>query len=217
RPYGRWRQQLAGDRDRGLAASLDVNSLSIESAQLRLLGAQDELALHTALGLGGGYYVTARAAGSRYLTRDRDYLGSGLTLDAGVGRSFQLPNEFGRAAVRVTGRVAPRFQDPDRTAREDARQPAQWIPESSAFSGVGASLARGELEVPRPGDPALRFLLDGSIGLLWPDKKLGFSGQAGIGSSILGRDQLSAQFGAGNVVGAQPYWSASASYAFGLE
>jgi hypothetical protein len=214
RPYGRWRQDLLGP---ALHASLDINTPSTESSQLRLLGADDELALQSAVGLGGDYYFTARGAGSRYLTLNRDYLGAGLSLDAGVGRSFQLPDQFGRAAVRVTGRLTPRFRDPDRKAYEDPRSPAGWIPESSAFAGVGASLARGELPVPHSGDRALSFLLDGSIGVLWPDQRLGFSGQAGIGSALFGHDQLSAQLIAGNVVGAQPYFCVSAGYTLGLD
>jgi hypothetical protein len=189
----------------------------MESSQLRLLGANDELALHSEVAFGGDYYFTARATGKRYLSLDRDYLGAGLSLDAGVGRSFQLPQDIGRAAVRLTGRVAPRFRDPDRAAREDPRAPASWIPESSAFAGVGASLARGALTIPRSGDPALRFLLDGSIGVLWPDQRFGFSGEAGIGSALFGHDQLSAQLIAGNVVGAQAYFCLSAGYAVGLD
>ncbi|HKP63073.1 MAG TPA: tetratricopeptide repeat protein [Polyangiales bacterium] len=214
RPYGRWRQQLLSP---ALSASLDLNTPSLESAQLRLLGATDELAVQSEVGLGGDYYVTARAAGNRYLSLNRDYLGAGLSVDAGVGRSFQLPDDFGRAAVRLAGRWAPRFRDPDRAAREDERQPASWIPDSSGFAGVGASLARGELDVPRASDPALRFLLDGSVGVLLPNGRFGFSGQAGIGSALFGHDQLSAQLIAGNVVGAQPYFSVSAGYALGLD
>ena len=217
RPFGLWRQALLGDRGSLLSASASVNTITFDSAQLRLAGATDEVALQASIPFGLGYYATARAAGNRYVTLERDYLGAGLSFDAGAGRSFALPSDFGRAAVRVAGRFAPRFRDAEREAREDARLPAAWIPETTAFTGVGASLARGELEVPNARDPRFRFLLDGTIGVLWPDQSLGWSGQVGVGSGLFGNDQLSAVLHTGNVVGSVAYWSVQAGYAVGLE
>lgn len=217
RPFGSWRQALLGERGSLLSASASVNTLTFDSAQLRLAGATDEVAIQASIPFGLGYYATARAAGNRYLTLERDYLGAGLSVDAGAGRSFALPDDFGRAAVRVAGRFAPRFRDAEREAREDARLPEKWIPETTAFTGVGASLARGELEVPNARDPRIRFLLDGTIGVLWPDRTLGWSGQAGVGSSVFGSDQLSASLQTGNLVGSVAHWSVQAGYAVGLE
>ncbi len=217
RPYGQWLQRVLGDRESGLSASVAMNMLTAESSQLRVAGATDELALQSSLAFGGGYYVTARAAGNRYLTLERDYLGAGLSVDGGVGRSFALPDDFGRVAMRVAGRFAPRLRDPDFSAAEDARDPARWIPETSAFAGVGASLARGELAIPRPTDPSFRFLLDGSIGVLLPNQRLGWTGQVGLGSALFGNDQLAAELIAGNVVGSEMFWVVQAGYAVGLE
>jgi hypothetical protein len=217
RPFGTWRQSILGERGSILSGSASVNTLTFDSAQLRLAGATDEVAVQSSIPFGGGYYLSARAAGNRYLTLERDYLGAGLSVDSGVGRSFALPDDFGRAAIRVAGRFAPRFRDADRTAREDSRQPEKWLPETTAFTGVGASLARGELELPNASDPTIRFLLDGSIGVLWPSRSLGWSGQVGVGSGIFGNDQLSASLQAGNVIGSVAYWSVQAGYAVGLE
>jgi hypothetical protein len=217
RPFGVWRQALLGDRGSFLSATASVHTLTFDSAQLRLAGATDEVAIQSSVPFGLGYYATARAAGNRYVTLERDYLGAGLSFDAGAGRSFTLPSDIGRAAVRIAGRYAPRFRDADREAREDARLPEAWIPATTAFTGVGASLARGELEVPNAHDPRFRFLLDGTIGVLWPDQSLGWSGQVGVGSSVFGSDQLSASLHTGNVVGSVAYWSVQAGYAVGLE
>jgi hypothetical protein len=217
RPFGSWRQALLGDRGSILSASASVDTLTFDSAQLRLAGATDEVAVQSSIPFGLGYYATARAAGNRYLTVEREYLGAGLSIDAGAGRSFTLPDDIGRAAVRVAGRFAPRFRDPDREAREDARRPEAWIPETLAFTGVGASLARGELELPNARDPSFRFLLDGTVGVLWPAQSLGWSGQVGVGSGLFGNDQLSALLHTGNVIGSVAYWSIEAGYAVGLD
>jgi hypothetical protein len=217
RPYGLLKQGIFGERGSLLSASASINTLTFDSAQLRLAGATDEVALQSSIPLGLGYYVSARAAGNRYLTLERDYLGAGLSVDSGVGRSFKLPGDFARAAVRVAGRFAPRFRDADSDAKQDARQPELWIPHSTSFTGVGASLARGELELPNARDPHFRFLLDGAIGVLWPTQKLGWSGQVGVGSRVFGNDQLSAALQTGNVVGSVAYWSVQAGYAVGLE
>jgi hypothetical protein len=217
RPFGAFRQGILGDRGNILSASASINALSFDSSQLRLLGATDEVALQASIPFGLGYYASARAAGNRYVTLERDYLGAGVSLDGGVGRSFQLPDDFARAAVRVAGRYAPRFRDPSDAARADIRKPANWIAETMGFTGLGASLARGELEVPNASDPTFRFLLDGTVGVLWPTQKLGWSGQVGVGTGLFGSDQLSASLQTGNVVGSVAYWSVQAGYAVGLD
>lgn len=215
RPFGRFEQAVFGERGNLLSLHAAFNALSFESTQLRLLGASDDAALQSSIPLGSDYYVSARAAASRYVTFEREYLGAGVTLDSSFGRSFAL-GEFARAALRVTGRYAPRFADSDYALRDAADRWVRWVPSTSEFAGVGASLARGELAVPKLGDPAFRFLLDGSIGVLWPEQKLGWSGQAGLGSALFGADQLSASLHAGNVVGSTAYWTVQAGYAVGL-
>jgi Tetratricopeptide repeat len=217
RPFGAFKQGILGERGSLLSVSASFNTLTFDSAQLRLAGATDEATLQSSIPLGLGYYVSARAAGNRYLTLERDSLGAGVSVDSGIGRSFTLPGDFARAAVRVAGRFAPRFRDADREAKQDPRQPELWIPHSTSFTGVGASLARGELELPGARDPDLRFLIDGAIGVLWPTQKLGWSGQVGVGSRLFGNDQLSAALQTGNVVGSVAYWSLQAAYAVGLE
>lgn len=216
RPFGTLRQAVFGERGDLLALRGSFNTLTFDSAQLRLAGATDEVAVEASVPFGGGFYATGRVAGNRYLTLEREYLGAGVSVDAGAGKSFKLPSDFGRASVRIAGRYAPRFRDADTAATADPRQPALWMPETTGFTGVGASLARGELDVPKEHDPRFRFLLDGTVGALWPSQKFGWSGKVGIGSGLFGNDQLSASLITGNVVGSVAYWSLQAGYAVGL-
>lgn len=174
-----------------------VNERSHDTPLLRVLGVEDELSARASLAFAGRYSATLRGSAKLYSLRsDRDYLGAGATLDAAVGRSWPLPGGIGDANLRAAGYVAPRF------AALDAA--ASLVPDGASWVGLGAGFARGQLALAPVAGRRLSVLVDATAGWLLPLDELGWSGQLGLGISVLGADQLSISASASNVVSSVP-------------
>jgi hypothetical protein len=140
-----------------------------------------------------------------YDTRaERHYLGWGLTGDLGVGGTWELPAKIGNAGVRVFGRGAPR-------APYDREAEPQWLPKSTIWSGVGVSLARGQLDAPVLFGKEINYALDASFGWVMPISGPGWSVTGQLGLSVFGADSLTLAATAGNVLGSQGF-AGSAGY-----
>jgi hypothetical protein len=216
RPFGTLGLQLFGKPASGAGASLraHVNVAANDTARLRALGVRDALEFDLAVPFAKALYVSARGLAETYHTREeRNYLGAGLSLDAGVGANVDLPGAWGVAGVRLVGRVAPRFARADRElgpARPSLGQ-AAWLADSSEWAGLGASIGRGSLtRVPLVGREFC-YVLDGAAGWLWPASGVGYSARGGIGFSVLGADLLTLAANGGNVVGSS-VWGANIGY-----
>jgi hypothetical protein len=218
RPFGSARLQLTGEGDSGSFLRLHVNNNAIDTAQLRAWAARDAVELQTAFPLGRRFYISARGLAEAYYTRfTRDYIGAGLSLDAGAGVSFELPSKLGAAGFRVTGRVAPRFPKAEMpSAGSAAPMLSSWLPQSSEWAGLGASVGRGKLDAPPLIGRDFCYVVDGAAGWLWPQQGIGFSAQAGLGFSVLGADLLTLAARGGNVLG-QTVWGANLGYGLSLD
>lgn len=220
RPFVRFEQALLGLGDDQLSLAARVNERSFDTASLRVLGVEDELAVSGSMSLPGRLFVTGRTAAKLYSTRDRDYLGAGFTLEGAAGRRIPA-GDLGTAAVRIAALLAPRF--PGDRASQGAGLAASstytggaLLPDSTTFFGVGASLMRGELGVPRLDAGRFSFLLDGATGYLPLQGSLGWWASAGLGFPVWGGDLISISARAGNVLGAVPAFAVfgmSADYA----
>lgn len=218
RPFGSARLQLTGEGDGGSFLRLHVNGNSQDNAQLRAWGARHALEVQTALPLGQRFYISARGLAETYVTRfSHDYIGAGLSLDAGAGMNIELPSKMGALGLRVTGRVAPRFpSDSAPSAGSGAPSNITWLPQSSEWAGVGASIGRGKLDAPPLIGRDFSYVLDGAAGWLWPQQGIGFNAQAGVGVSVLGADLLTLAARGGNVLGST-IWGASLGYGITLD
>lgn len=219
-PFGNAGVQFLGSPTekgaRGLAR-VHVNDAATDTTRLRALGMRQALVLDGAVPFGEYLYLSARGTAEAYFRReDYAYLGAGLSLDAGFGANFALPANAGAAGVRLAGRVAPRFA----RARDEAR-PAPglergWLPDTSEWAGLGASVGRGQLDVPPLIGRQFSYIVDGAAGMLWPQNAFGFSAQAGVGLSIFGADLLTLAARGGNVVGST-VWSANLGYGISID
>jgi hypothetical protein len=218
RPFGSARLQLTGEGDSGSYLRLHVNTNSVDNAQLRAWGARDALELQAALPLGQHFYVSARGLAERYVTRfSRDYIGAGVSVDAGAGMNIQLPSKLGAMGLRVTGRVAPRFNsDAAPSGGAGAPMNINWLPQSSEWAGLGASVGKGKLDAPPLIGRDFSYVVDGAAGWLWPQQGVGFSAQAGVGFSVLGADLLTLAARSGNVLGST-VWGANLGYGLTLD
>jgi len=213
RPYGSAKLQLSGEGDSGSFLRLHVNTNANDTAQLRAWGARDAVELQGAFPLGRRFYISARGLAEAYYTRfSRDFIGTGLSLDAGAGVSIDLPAKMGAMGFRVTGRVAPRFPKGDvPSAGSAAPNVMAFLPQSSEWAGVGASIGRGKLDAPPLIGRDFCYVVDGAAGWLWPQQGVGFSAQAGLGFSVIGADLLTVAARGGNVLG-QTVWGANLGY-----
>jgi len=197
-----------------------VNTNSQDNAQLRASAARDALEVQAAVPLGQRFYVSARGLAERYITRfSRDYIGAGLSVDAGAGMNIDLPSKLGAMGLRVTGRVAPRFQSDDAPVRgPGAMMDKNWLPQSTEWAGFGASIGKGKLDAPPLIGRDFSYIVDGAAGCLWQQQGVGvgFSAQAGVGFSVLGADLLTLAARSGNVLGST-VWGANLGYGLTLD
>lgn len=208
RPFGMLQLRLAGDEERGAGLALHGNSANADTARMRVLGVTDAVAFKAVVGLAKHIWASARAAGEMYYTRtERHYLGWGATVDLSMGGSWELPAKVGNAGVRVFGRGAPRFAAP----QDPRAQPDIWLPATSVWSGVGVSLARGQLDAPVLFGKDINYGLDVSFGWLMPVSAPGWSITGQLGVSVFGADSLTLAATAGNVLGASGF-AGSAGY-----
>jgi hypothetical protein len=213
RPFGVAALRV-GDAGARAELHLHVNDSAFDTARLRALGVRDAVALSGRLPIGKHVYVSARGLAEAYYTRhERSYLGAGATFDAAIGGELALPADAGVAGLRLVGRAAPRFAAKSDEATATAAPTGAFLPESTSWAGLGASLARGDGDAPPLIGRQFSYVLDAAAGWLWPTQGLGWSAHAGIGSSLLGADLLSLHARAGNVVGST-VWSASVDYGF---
>lgn len=213
RPYGGLGWQIAGKPSAGFGVQLRANDSATDTARLRALGVRDALQLDLAVPFSEHLYMSVRGiAEAYYARRDRQLLGAGLSLDAGLGANVALPGPLGSAGVRLVGRVAPRF------ARDAALvdTTAPWLAESSQWAGLGASVGRGNLSAPPLLGRAFCYVLDGAAGWLWPQAGVGFTASAGLGFSVFGADLLTLAARGGNVVGSS-VWSANVGYGLSID
>ncbi|HET8932170.1 MAG TPA: tetratricopeptide repeat protein, partial [Polyangiales bacterium] len=220
RPFGSARLQLTGEGDGGSFLRLHVNTNSQDNAQLRAWAARDALEVQAALPLGKRFYVSARGLAERYVTRfAREYIGAGMSVDAGAGMNIDLPSKLGAMGLRVTGRVAPRFKADDAPgAGAGAPMNINWLPQSSEWAGLGASLGKGKLDAPPLIGRDFSYIIDGAAGCLWQQQGVGvgFTAQAGVGFSVLGADLLTLAARSGNVLGST-VWGANLGYGLTLD
>jgi hypothetical protein len=197
RPSLRFEQGLLDGAGLDLDMFVRLNERSFDSAALRLLGVEDEVAVRAEIAFLEHYSANVRASAKLYSERDdRQLLGGGASIDAAVGRHFGL-GDLGTGSVRVAGYVAPRFE-------RDALGP---VPDGASWVGLGAQLARGQLSVAPVAGRRLSLLADVTAGWLLPLDELGWSGKLGLGISVLGGDQLSLQASASNVMSNSPGFS----------
>jgi hypothetical protein len=197
RPSLRFEQGLLDGTGLDLGLLVRVNERSFDSAPLRLLAVEDEVAVRAEIAFLEHYSANVRASAKLYSERDdRQVLGAGAALDAAVGRHFGL-GELGTGSLRVAGYVAPRFE----------REALGPVPDGASWVGLGAQLARGQLGIAPVAGRRLSLLADVSAGWLLPLDELGWSGKLGLGISVLGGDQLSLQASASNVMSNSPGFS----------
>lgn len=67
---------------------------------------------------------------------------------------------------------------------------ADIVPERYAALGMGLALARGQPMARAPVVGGLRYRIDLWGGWVWPEGRLSFSGEAAVGSRVLGSDEL---------------------------
>ena len=213
RPYGSAKLQLSGEGDSGSFLRVHVNTNANDTAQLRAWAVRDAVELQGAFPLGRRFYISARGLAEAYYTRfSRDMIGTGLSLDAGAGVSIDLPAKLGAMGFRITGRVAPRFPKAEvPSAGSAAPNIMAFLPQSSEWAGLGASIGRGKLDAPPLIGRDFCYVLDGAAGWLWPQQGVGFSAQAGLGFSVIGADLLTLAARGGNVLG-QTVWGANLGY-----
>jgi predicted Zn-dependent protease len=207
RPFARFEHAFFEPGTSQLSLKARLNDRSNDTAALRILGVEDELALVAYVALPAGFYMNGKAAGKTYSSRDREYLGAGVSLDAGVGRNLPLPQQLGQAAVGLATYVAPRFRQADALG---------IVPDGTTWLGATASLRRGDIGLSSVTGGSWSFLLDVASGWLWPQDALGWWGSAGVGIPLVGGDLLSLSARAGNVLSAAPGSSSfglNASYA----
>lgn len=197
RPLARFEQGVHDGALFDLSVGARLNDRSRDTPELRVLGVEDELAATASLSLFEQFTATGRGSAKLYSDRDRQYLGSGLTFDASLGRYWALPDGWGQGNVRVAGYVAPRF-----AANTEAP-----VPDGTSFLGAGASWTRGQLSVAPVAGRRLSVLADVTAGWLIPQDDLGWSSKLGLGISVLGADQLSIAASASNVVSMSPGFS----------
>jgi hypothetical protein len=199
-PFASFEQRLLSLAGSELRLTARLNERTSDTARLRLFGAEDQLALSADVRLGEHAYLSASAAGQAYWEHDRTYLGSGATINAGAGYNLPLGAELGTANFRASTYLAPRLPaDPG----------AGFVPEGTTWLGLGASLVRGQLEVPPVFGRELSFLTDATLGWLVPQQELGWSARLGLGVSLFGADLLSLSASASNVLGTAPGFAAS--------
>jgi hypothetical protein len=182
--------------------------------------------------IGEHLYASVMAQGTAYSTRNRDLLGTGITAEAAFGVKLGDQSSPVNGNLRVFGRTAQRFRRdedklPDSVAEQFERIRASGagpaVPDSTTWIGAGASVGRGDYALPPLDHRKFAFLLDGSAGLLVPQKKLGVSGRAGVGMSVAGEDLLSVSGRVSNVMGnaapgsaSSTVWSVLAEYSVSL-
>jgi len=204
RPSLRVEQGLLDIPGLDLELLLRVNERSFDTAALRVLGVEDELAARADIAFLEDYSATLHGSAKLYSDRnDRRVLGGGAALDAAVGRHFGL-GDLGTGSLRVAGYVAPRFES----------ESLGTVPDGASWVGLGAQLARGQLSVAPVAGRRLSLLADVTAGWLLPLDELGWSGKLGLGISVLGGDQLSLQASASNVMSNNPGF---AVYMFGAD
>lgn len=211
RPSANAAYRLIDGAEDWLAADLTAHGTAPDTVATRSRGARDTAGVRGRLSLPASLYLGGRLGAIAYYTRDRGYRGAGATAEAALGRTWALLGRMADLDARIVGYAAPRVP----TEPEGA---TRLTPEGTAFSGVGASLSRGRMDG-TPFGPALGFIVDGSVGYLWPQSAMGFSGRAGLSLSLGDADRLSLQAEVSNVVGAQPgdaVWGAGVRYSRGL-
>jgi hypothetical protein len=216
RPFGSLSIQLFGDEADGAAIGLHLNGSTMDTSRLRVFGVSDTIAFESTLPFTSNIYLTGRAAADMYRTRqERAYLGAGFTFDAGLGATIARLGKFGNVGTRLVTRLAPRF------SHRPTDLPPQlanliWLPRGTEWVGLGASLARGQLDRPPLVGRQFCYLLDAAAGGLWPASTIGFSAQVGLGVSILGADLLSVSARGSNVLGTT-LWSGNIGYGLTFE
>lgn len=210
RPFGSLVARLWGDESAGGRLRLHLNDTAADNARVRVLAVSDAVAFETTLPLVWRLYLTGRVAGDMFREREkRTHLGTGLTVDAGLGATVVQLRGFGDAGVRLVTRIAPRYpRSPEALPPEIAK--TVWM-QSSEWLGLGASFGRGQLDQPPLVGRQFCYLLDAAAGWLWPVSSIGYSVQMGLGISLFGADLLSIGARGSNVISTTT-WSANLGY-----
>lgn len=223
RPYVGLSSRLRFQKGPQLIFAAQVDEVPNDTAALRALGLRDQVSAAVEVPFAKRWFSSASAAGALYSSRNRELLGGGATFEGMLGmRLFPATTRILHGNVRLAVRAAPRWskaQLPDSIA-SDQTSPAGWlVPDSSTFVGVGGTLGKGQIALPPVWGREVVFLADANVGYLVPQRELGFFARGGVGTSLLGRDQLSLSGQASNVVGTAPtstIWSVTLDYATSL-
>ncbi len=220
RPSGVLEQRLHILKDGQLSVRAAVNEVGNETAGMKVFGVRDQVALGANVPIGEIFIVNAVASGEQFLTRDRQWLGNGLTADVGTGVRFRL-SAADNANVRVATHLAYR-QSNDKIPTDVPIDPSDkdsLVPKSSTWVGVAATVARGQIGAPRPAGRGIKYIVDVSGGWLWPMNEFGYLVSAGIGFEVFGRDEISIAANAGNFSSSSPgdmVWGLNVKYAESL-
>jgi hypothetical protein len=227
RPSGAYEQRLRVLNDGQLSARAAINEVGTETAGLKALGVRDQVALGAYVPIGEIFVVNTTASGEQFLTRDRHWLGNGLTADVGTGVRFRFPSAEDNANVRVATHVAYRNSDIQNPANETIAgvtfKPSATtdclVAKSSEWLGVAATVARGQIGVPLPAGRGIKYMVDVSGGWLWPMNTPGYGVRAAIGVEVFGRDEISIAANASNMLTTAPgnmVWGVNLQYAQSL-
>jgi tetratricopeptide (TPR) repeat protein len=208
-----------------LSLSAHLDEVGNDTAALRALGLRDMLGASLEWPFSEHLFGSAGATGTLFSTRTRDLIGAGVTAEAALGWRFFPVERALQGNLRLAARVAPRWSIGELPSAY-SREPGAWahaagglVPDSSHWVGVGGTLARGQLSLPPTYGRDVQFLVDGSLGGVFPQQSLGFSVRGGFGTSLFGADLLSVSGRAGNVVGTSPtktVYSVQLDYTIGL-
>ena len=170
------------------------NELTDESRALRALGSRDRLVLAFGSKIGSRESAWLQLYRSLYHDRQRNRLGDGFGLDALVEHRLAVgSNEW---AVRIQGSLQN-----NQTVANLPDDMASRLPTGSDMAsvlageyrslGVGLRLNRGAPGEQHPKVGSLRYFFDAWVGQVWPQPRFAFNVDIGVGTRILGSDELS--------------------------
>ena len=174
----------------------ELNTVPENTAALRASGKQNRLQLGLSTRLGKREYFSASVFGHEYKSRAGQSLatGGGTNLEAGL-----------------TGAIGSHHWQLSASASTTSNQREDQIPETllsqlgadTRFNSIltkqstnallGFNIRRGDIHQDYPSMGSPRYHLDTQVGKSWPSRQLALSVQAGLGTRLLGNDELSVE------------------------
>ncbi len=187
-----WRLRLAREGELRLEAGRGLRSDASEAIRADALKNEERVTWYQPLT--GRTSLQIALGRHDFRSRGDHPLARGRFLDASLGE--QLAMGTNDLQIRLQGTWMANDLAAILPADMAARLPAgatvaDVIPADYAALGLGGSLARGALADRAPRVGGLRYRLDGWVGPVWPENRLGYALEASLGTRLLGSDELS--------------------------